>query len=138
MGLFDSVVGAIQSQAGQPQSGGAAGGDMMSTVMALVNEHGGIAGLVEKFTAGGMGEQVASWVGTGQNLPISAEQIQSVLGSSAVQNIAAKMGIDPNTAASVMASFLPQAVDTLTPGGQLPSGDIGQMLSGLSGMFGSK
>jgi len=138
MGLFDSVVGAMQSQAGQPQAGAAAGGDMMSTVMALVNEHGGIAGLVEKFTAGGMGEQVASWVGNGQNLPISAEQLQSVLGSSAVQDIAAKLGLDSGAAAGIMASFLPQAVDTLTPGGELPSGDIGQMLSGLSGMFGGK
>lgn len=138
MGLFDSVVGAIQSQAGQSQAGGAVGGDLMGTVMTLVNENGGITGLMEKFTAGGLGEQVASWVGTGSNLPISAAQIQSVLGSSAIQEIAAKMGIDTNMAAGVVANFLPQAVDTLTPDGQLPSGDIAQALASLSGMFGGK
>ena len=65
MGLFDSVVGAIQSQAGGATGGQ---GDMLSTIMGLVNnpETGGIAGLVEKFTAGGLGAQVASWVGNGQ------------------------------------------------------------------------
>jgi len=140
MGLFDSVVGAIQSQAGQSQAGGAGGGDMMSIVMTLVNDNGGLAGLMEKFTAGDLGEQVASWVGTGSNLPISAEQIQAVLGSSVVQDIAAKLGMPLGAAASALASFLPQAVDTLTPSGQLPSGgaDIGQALAGLSGLFGSK
>ena len=129
MGLFDSVLGAIQTQAGA--TGGQ--GDMMGTVMALVNEHGGLAGLVQKLSAGGLGEQVASWVGTGSNLPVTAEQIQAALGSPALQGIAARLGIDPAAAASGLAALLPQAVDTLTPGGQLPSGDIGQALAGLFG-----
>lgn len=127
MGLFDAVLGAMQSQTAGGQ------GDMMSTVMALVNEQGGLAGLVQKFSAGGLSEQVASWVGTGSNLPVTAEQIQSVLGSAAVKDIAARLGIDPAAAASGLAALLPQAVDALTPGGQLPSGDIGQALAGLFG-----
>jgi uncharacterized protein YidB (DUF937 family) len=103
-------------------------------------EVGGLSGLMQKFSQGGMGEQVASWIGNGQNLPISGEQLQSALGSPLVQEIAAKMGLDPSTAASSLATLLPGVVDSMTPNGQLPESgsEISQLLSGLSGLFGAK
>ena len=61
-----------------------------------------------------------SWVGTGQNLPISAEQIQHVLGSEQVKELAAKAGISPEAASSHLAQLLPMLVDKLTPNGQVP------------------
>lgn len=137
MGLFDSIAGALE---GQTEASGQGG--MLGSVMGLLNspEVGGLSGLMQKFSQGGMGEQVASWIGNGQNLPISGEQLQSALGSPLVQEIAAKMGLDPSTAASSLATLLPGVVDSMTPNGQLPESgsEISQLLSGLSGLFGAK
>ena len=140
MGLFDTIVGAIQGQAG-----GASGaqGDLLSSVMGMLNDpnNGGLSGLVEKFTKGGLGEQVASWVGTGHNLPISADQIHSVLGAVGLQDIAAKLGISTTEAAGHLSTVLPQVVDKLTPNGQLPAAgtDLSQLaMTALSGLFGNK
>jgi len=137
MGLFDTIVGAISSA--QSNTSGSQG-DLLNSVIGLVNNsEGGLSGLLQKFEASGLKEQVASWVSTGSNLPISAEHIQSALGSSTIQDIASKLGIDASSAASGLASLLPQVVDKLTPDGNLPSGNnVGQLLSGLSGLFGNK
>ena len=90
------------------------------------------AGLVDLFNQKGLGDIVSSWVSTGRNLPISAEQIQAVLGSSQVQALAAKAGIDPAKASAAIAQILPQLVDRCTPNGQLP---VGGILDTLSGFF---
>lgn len=118
MGLFDQVAGALAAS----QSGG--NGDLLAAIMQLVNDpkHGGLQGLVQSFQQGGLGEIVNSWVSTGHNLPISAEQVTSVLGGSSLQDIAAKLGVSPDQAAGSLAEILPQAVDTLTPNGQIPQG----------------
>lgn len=118
MGLFDQVVGAL--------AGGQSGGNaaLLETVMQLVNnpQTGGLAGLVQSFQQGGLGEIVNSWVSTGQNLPISAEQIKSVLGGNALQDIAGKLGVGQQQASGSLAELLPQIIDQLTPNGQLPQG----------------
>ena len=118
MGLFDQVVGAL--------AGGQSGGNaaLLESVMQLINnpQTGGLAGLVQSFQQGGLGEIVNSWVSTGKNLPISAEQIQSVLGGSSLQDIAAKLGVGQQQASGSLAELLPQIVDQLTPNGQLPQG----------------
>ncbi len=99
---------------------------------------GGLQGIVAKFEQGGMGEIVQSWVGTGGNLPISSEQITTVLGSEQVQNLTHAMGID----SSQLANALPGLIDHLTPGGQLPQGGISDILGsaiskgGLGDMLG--
>ncbi|MHB1666773.1 MAG: YidB family protein [Thiomonas sp.] len=79
-----------------------------------------------------------SWIGTGQNQPVSADQIHQVLGSDTVKELAAKAGIDPTQAASGLSELLPQLVDKLTPGGQIPEGDLlSQGLGRLKGeLFG--
>lgn len=83
-------------------------------------DDGGLNGLVAKFEKGGMGEIVQSWIGTGGNLPISSEQITAVLGSEQVQNLTHALGID----SSQLAHALPGLIDHLTPGGQLPQGNL--------------
>lgn len=118
MGLFDQVVGAL--------AGGQSGGNaaLLETVMQVINnpQTGGLAGLVQSFQQGGLGEIVNSWVSTGANLPISAEQIQSVLGGGSLQDMAAKLGIGQQQASDSLAELLPQVIDQLTPNGQLPQG----------------
>ena len=93
---------------------------------------GGLEGIVAKFQQGGMGEVVQSWVGTGSNLPISADQIQSVLGSEQVAGLTKAMGID----SSQLAHALPGLIDHLTPGGQMPQGGIGDILGQAMGKGG--
>jgi len=119
MGLFDQVVGAVMS--GQTTDGAA--NPLLAGIMQLINDPqtGGLAGLVQAFQNGGLGEIAKSWVSTGQNLPISAEQIQSVLGSSGIlQNLASQFGLSSEQVSGQLAELLPQVVDKLTPNGALP------------------
>jgi len=100
--------------------------------------HGGLDGLLERFRASGLSQHVDSWISTGHNLPISADDIQRVLGSGQVAELARKAGIDPSVASQELASILPQIVDKLTPNGQMPSNDlVHQALSMLKGKIGA-
>lgn len=107
--------------------------------MQLINNPkiGGIEGLVKTFQSGGLGEIVNSWVGTGQNLPVSAEQVQSALGSEQLAAVACQLGVSPAQAGGQLAELLPQVVDLLTPNGQIPQdGDLmAQGLALLKGKF---
>ena len=94
---------------------------LASSVMQMINSQpGGVSGLIQQFHDKGMGGLVMSWVGTGQNLPISADQIQHVLGSEQVKELAAKAGISPDAVSAHLAQLLPLVVDKLTPNGQVP------------------
>lgn len=119
MGLFDDL--AAQAKAA---IGGGAGehGDAITHMMQSLNsgQGGGIAGILKAFEDNGLGHIVQSWIGTGQNLPVSAAQIQQALGSTHVKDLAAKLGIDPAQAAAKLSAILPGLVDHLTPGGKLP------------------
>ena len=128
MGLFDSVAGAILGKFGGNQSG------MAQIAMEMFNQNGGLGGIVDKFKAGGLGEQAASWVGKGENMPISAEQISSVIGSGAIAEMAAKFGINPETLSAQIAQYLPAIVDKLTPDGQVTEGS-GGLMSSVLGML---
>ncbi|HDR9074635.1 YidB family protein [Burkholderia vietnamiensis] len=138
MGLLDIVGGLI---------GGQAGGNSQSALIATAlefinNQPGGLNGLIEKFKAGGAGEVIGSWVGTGENQPISADTLQNVLGSDVVGSLASKVGIDPSHASSILAQVLPHVVNGATPNGEVPAGgqidtsNVLGTLTQLAGMFG--
>ena len=94
---------------------------LAAAVMQMItNQPGGLSGLVQQFHDKGLGGLVSSWVSTGQNLPISADQIQHVLGNEQVKELAAKAGIPTDMAGSSLAQLLPMLVDKLTPNGQIP------------------
>ena len=93
----------------------------------IQNQTGGLDGLVQNFQQKGLGEVVSSWVSSGQNLPISADQLTHVLGSDTVKNLAAKAGISPDQAGSQLAALLPGLIDKLTPNGH--TGDAGGLLA---------
>ncbi len=120
--------------------GGDKQNDLMSTVMNLVGgQSGGLNGLISQFTSKGLGDVIGSWVGTGKNLPVSADQIHSVLGSDQIKNIASKLGMDTNAVTSQLSNLLPQVVDKLTPDGKVPEGDLlSKGLGMLGGLFGKK
>jgi uncharacterized protein YidB (DUF937 family) len=81
---------------------------------------GGLSAIVAKLQQAGLGDQVKSWIGNGQNLPITAEQLQQVLGSDTVRQLAAKLNIPVDQLAQVLAHQLPTAVDHASPDGRLP------------------
>jgi uncharacterized protein YidB (DUF937 family) len=114
MGLLDDMEGkALQSMARSNPT--------MAAVMQLINNHpGGISGLLQQFHDRGLGGIASSWVGTGANQSISAEQIQSVLQNEHIQAFAAKAGVSSDQAGSMIAQYLPMIIDKLTPNGQVP------------------
>lgn len=140
MGLFDSIAGQVAGALG----GGAPGqqGGLLEAVTGLINnpQTGGLQGLIQSFEQKGLGNVISSWVGTGQNLPISAEQLQSVLGNAQVQAMAQKLGLSPEAITSHLAQVLPQVVDKVTPDGTVPKdGDALQSAIGmLGGLFGKQ
>ncbi|MEM9964339.1 MAG: YidB family protein [Asticcacaulis sp.] len=91
--------------------------------------NGGIQTILQQLSQGGLGEVVQSWIGNGENLPVSAEQLQNILGNEQLTQLASRFGIDP----SQIASLLPGVIDQLTPNGQLPEGGIADALGGLLG-----
>ena len=129
MSLFDDVAGAVMGKV----MGGNQGG-MAQVAMEMFNQHGGLNGVLDKFKQGGLGEFATSWVGTGENLPISAEQISSVLGSGAIAEMAAKFGITPEVLSNQIAQHLPSVIDKMTPNGEV-NPDSGSLLSTVLGML---
>ena len=122
MGLLDSVVGVL----GQAQ-GGAQGGAqpaLLDAVAGLLG-NGGLQDMVAKFEQGGLGHLIGSWIGSGQNLPISADQLHQVLGSETIAGLAQQLGLSHGDVAAQLSQLLPQVVDKLTPQGQVPAGGVG-------------
>lgn len=121
MGLLDSIVGQVGAALSNNQAQGSQG-SLMEMVAHLINnpETGGLQGLIKTFQEKGLGNAIASWVGTGQNQAIAGDQIQQVLDNGQLQQLAQKFGLSPETVSSDLANILPQVIDKLTPNGQLP------------------
>jgi uncharacterized protein YidB (DUF937 family) len=139
MSLFDAALGMIGNQLSQ----GSNKTDLIQAVVSLLGNQqaGGLAGLVSQFQNSGLGDIVNSWVGKGQNLPISMEQIQQALGGSHLSNIAESAGISQEAAAGGLAEYLPGLIDTMTPDGQIPDGnsfDASSLLSQAANLFGNR
>ncbi|KAK0332358.1 hypothetical protein LTR94_025210 [Friedmanniomyces endolithicus] len=125
MGFLDNVLNGL----GDDAAGGL--GD-------LLKAQGGVGGLAEKFGQAGLGDVIGSWVGNGANANISPEQIASVLGSGPIADLAAKLGVSPEQASETLAGLLPEAIDRLTPGGQVDGADdlLGKLPGGIGDMIG--
>jgi uncharacterized protein YidB (DUF937 family) len=128
MGLLDD----LENKAVSSVMGGTTNPLASQLLQMLQQQPGGLSGLVQNFHDKGLGGLVTSWVGTGQNLPISADQIQHVLGSAQVQQLAAKVGISPEAASSQLSQLLPTIVDKLTPNGQMPQAGGNLMEMGMN------
>ncbi len=125
MGLFSEALSAFTGA----EAGGQ--GSLVDEAMSIIqNQPGGLGGLLQQFESQGLGGVVQSWVGSGQNQPVTADAVQQVLGNDTVQQLADKLGIDPSQAAAGLSQVLPHLVDHLTPGGQIPDG--GLLAEGLS------
>lgn len=133
MGLLDSVLGSLlggnnqQGGAGSPiggvlssllgggqQGAGGFGGGMGGGGMA-----GGLGGILSQLQSAGLGHIADSWVGNGANQAISPDQLQGALGTQQTQDMAAQAGMSHGDFLSQLSQHLPQAVDGMTPNGQV-------------------
>lgn len=133
MGLLNTIAGVI----GTPKGSGTGSRDWLDVVGSLIDnpQTGGLQGLIATFAEKGLGGVAASWVSTGQNQPVSSEQIQCVLGNEQVAAFAQKLGISTQEVSEHLAQLLPQVVDKLTPNGSLPEGGGGRLDQVLGGLL---
>lgn len=113
-------------------------GPIFQEMMGLVrNQEGGLSGLVNKLKNNGLGEQVSSWVGLGENKKVEPKQLSSALGGNFIENIASKLGISHEEAENKVADAMPEMVDKLTPTGKVEEGDnvLEKGWTAIKGMF---
>jgi len=80
-----------------------------------------LGGLVQKFEAAGLGPVISSWIGNGENQPVSTDALHDILGSDLVQQISDKTGLPLEQLLPQIAEHLPQLVDGMTPNGEASS-----------------
>ena len=96
---------------------------LVAEALALVDaSHGGVAGLIERFRAAGLGAEAASWVGDPSAAPIGADAVGRALGEGAIAGIAQRLGLAPAAVSAAFAYVLPKLVGLLTPGATIPAG----------------
>jgi len=148
MGLLDSILQGALAQGkapGQVQGspGGTQGGSvLLQLALQLLaggagtrGASGGLMELIQQFQQAGLGQHMNSWIGTGQNLPISPEQLTQVFGRGPLEQMAASTGMDVDQVSSGLSDLLPQLIDRVTPQGQVPSQGLEGALADLSRML---
>jgi uncharacterized protein YidB (DUF937 family) len=135
MGLLDQISSAVGGALGQGQAGthsGGASSGLLQQLVGMLATPGALSNITNGFHSAGLDNVLQSWVGTGQNLPISGDQVKQVLGSGNVADLGVRAGMSENDTSNALAGMLPQVIDKLTPNGKLPSeGDMGSMLGKL-------
>jgi uncharacterized protein YidB (DUF937 family) len=132
MGLMDTIKGML----GGSKSGG---GDLMAALTGLLSgtgpigsKLGGLSGILERFNLAGMGDKVQSWLGQGENEPLTGDEVEKALGTDTIDEVATATGGQPAQVKSGLAGMLPGLVDKLTPDGKIPGTDqIGGLLGKL-------
>ena len=126
MALLPVVLSMLSNRGGggQPSVGGLT--DILGQVLGggtPSQSGGGLGGLLARMQQSGFGDQARSWVGTGQNLPISPDALSQIFGQGGIEEIARRAGLTPQQASSGLSQLLPEVVDHVTPGGQEPDFD---------------
>lgn len=122
MGFMNDLKKMVVGQEGE--TGGQS--SMLDNLLEMLNDQksGGITGLIQKFNEKGLGDHMSSWISTGENLPISADQIKDVLGSDKIKELASKLNLGEHDTSKSLADLLPQLIDRLTPDGSVPDPDM--------------
>ncbi|HKT74782.1 MAG TPA: YidB family protein [Steroidobacteraceae bacterium] len=131
MSLLNDLAGAMSGQPGAAANPNAnATAAVIAQVLGMLqNRPGGLGGLLQAFQQSGIGHIFQSWIGTGQNLPVSTDQVRNVLGSDWVAKITQATGLPASQVEQHLSAVLPQIIDHLTPNGQMPQGDLGSVLA---------
>jgi uncharacterized protein YidB (DUF937 family) len=128
MGMIDQLLAGLMGSSSQGQS------PMLQMALQLIQQNGGLPGIISKFQNGGLGAQTSSWVGTGANMPVSGSQLQEVLGSGTIGQIAQQLGMSHGDASSGLAQVLPELINGLTPNGQVPANHNDMLAQALSAL----
>jgi uncharacterized protein YidB (DUF937 family) len=123
MGLLDGLLGSMMGgmMGGGTSAQGMQGGNpMLQMALRMLQQNGGIEGLLAKFQQAGMGQQAQSWIGTGQNMPVSPDALSQIFGQGQLGQIAQQLGMSREQATDGLAQALPHVVDQMTPGGKIP------------------
>ncbi|WP_411821318.1 YidB family protein [Leptospira sp. 'Mane'] len=131
MSLFDSLK-AVAAQAvdlvqNNPQ--------VIEGIKKIIEDNGGVSGLVQKFKDKGFADVAGSWVGSGENTQIGAEDLIQVLGKDTVADLAGKTGLGSEATAGLISNLLPIVIDKLSPDGKEPKDDVTSQLSSLASLF---
>jgi len=124
MGLLDGLLGSVMGGmmgSGTSTQGAQGGNPMIMMALQMLQQNGGIEGLLAKFQQAGMGQQAQSWIGTGQNMPISPDALSQIFGQGQLGQIAQQLGMTHQQAADGLAQSLPHVIDQMTPDGQIPA-----------------
>ncbi len=126
MGIFNALSGALGEA--MRRRGTAAGpsdpeaqssfGNYFTEIL-VSSGFGDLTGLVQKLRDGGLQAQVSSWLGTGANLPVTAEELRSALGNEQIQKLAQQLGLPADRILQVLSQHLPEAVDKASPNGTI-------------------
>ena len=136
MGLLDSLLsGLVGPAAGGGQTGTSPLLQIAMQLLAGQGQGGGLASLINQFQQAGFGQQMNSWISTGQNMSITPDQLMQVLGHGRMQQMAAESGMDAGQLSGGLAELLPRLIDHATPAGQVPDGGIDSALAELSRMM---
>jgi len=121
MGLLDGLLGnVLGGMLGGNAAGNQSRNPLIAAALQMLQQNGGIQGVLGKFQQAGYGEQAQSWVSTGRNLPIDADALRQMLGDGQLGQIAQRLGMSHGEAADGLASALPQIIDQMTPQGSVP------------------
>ena len=120
MGMLDGLLGSLMGGMTSDGTGGRPQSPLLLIALQLLQQNGGLQGMLGKFQQAGYGAQADSWVSTGQNQPISADALSQVLGHGQLGQIAQQLGMSQGEAAGGLASMFPQMIDKMTPQGQVP------------------
>lgn len=159
MGLLESVLGSVLNggQSSQQAPAGPAGGGLGGILGALASNPqllqvlmgllaggqgrsaqaggGPLGGLVEQFQQAGLGDVLSSWIGTGQNRQVSADQLSQVFGQDRLSELGAQLGMGGQDFAGELSQILPGLIDQMTPQGQVPQAGAAGGNEGLFGML---
>ena len=120
MGLLDGLLGSMMGSTSGGQQSAQGGSQLMQIALQLLQQNGGIQGVLAKCQQAGMGQQAQSWIGTGQNMPIPADALSQIFGQGQLGQIAQQLGMSHQEAANGLSQVLPGVVDEMTPQGQIP------------------
>ncbi len=120
MGLLDGLLGSVLGGMASPQNQAQGGGQLLQLVLTMLQQNGGIEGLLAKMQQAGYGGQAQSWIGTGQNQPVPPDALSQIFGQGQLADIARQLGMSREDAAGGLARTLPDVVDRMTPEGRIP------------------
>ncbi|HRH19828.1 MAG TPA: YidB family protein [Brevundimonas sp.] len=126
MNILDMIGGALGGA-------GTGGNTNYGQLFEVVQNMGGLDAVMDQLRAGGLNDQIGSWIAQGANQAITPDRVRAILGDSMIANAAQSMGLSPERISEIIAQQLPAVIDMMTPDGNSPGGGFGAILGQVLG-----